>query len=218
MQVPVLLVMILAKTFPFGTVGLVLLFCFILSMAIKRAKHKESQDSQSFWDKETKANSSRKKDISGLEYLKVPVDSLPFGLCPSFSELEANEANIRKLAERKLFSLGNRTNTQVKLEFGVGNFDFLSECDAAYQQLLRCLSKEAELLMSLSFTKEAVQVLNYSLSIGDDIPKDYITLANIYKSESDRKSLAKLIARAEQIDSLTKKKLIEDLEKIEASF
>lgn len=209
---------IVLRQFPFGMVGIVLMFCCILSFCIRRSKKIEAEKSQNFWDRETEANASRKADISGLDYLKVPVDRLPLGLCPSFDELVANENKLRELSEQKILNLGNRTNTDVKLEYGAGNFEFLSECDASYQNLLRCLSKEAELLLSLTFTKEAAKVLEYSISIGDDISKDYITLANIYKSESDHKSLTILIGKAECIDSLTKKKLIQDLEEIEKSF
>ena len=68
------------------------------------------------------------------------------------------------------------------------------------------------------FNREAEEVLNYSLSIGSDISKDYIALAEIYKDRCDRAALNDLIERAESLESVTKNKLIDSLEQILDSF
>ena len=53
---------------------------------------------EAFWDKERKANLTRKKDISELDYIVIPMEQLPF---PSFEDEEITEVQkqLQKLAE-----------------------------------------------------------------------------------------------------------------------
>ncbi len=199
-------------------IGPTLVLAVLIAYEIAKNTSKEKKSSDAFWDKEREANTSRKKDISKLPYIKVPLESLPFGLLPAFEELVTNENAIRELSGEKILSLRGKTNTEVKLEYGIPNFEFLCTCDENYLKLIRCLSKEAELLLSMNFEREAEEVLNYSLSIGSDIPKDYIALANLYKTRFDRASMNNLLERADALESLTKKHLIESLEEISNSF
>ena len=199
-------------------IGPSLILALLIAYEIRKNSAKERSASEKFWDKENKANSSRKKDISLLDYIIVPVDRLPFGLMPAFDELTATEDEIRKLSHEKIYSLKNRSNTDVKLEYGVPNFEFMCACDERYMKLIRLLSKEAELLHSMSFENEAEDVLKYSLSIGSDIPKDYIRLAEFYRNRNDRPAVEELIRRADSLDLLTKRSLVSTLEDIRDSF
>ena len=49
-------------------------------IGVKRslASKQEKATIDSFWNREDKANSTRKQDISQLEYITIPLDSLPF--------------------------------------------------------------------------------------------------------------------------------------------
>jgi hypothetical protein len=199
-------------------IGPSLVLAALIAYEIFKNTKKEKEASEEFWDREREANTARKKDISDLPYINVPLDKLPFGLCPAFEEVVANEKAIEELAKTKILSLKGRSNTEIKLEYGITNFEFLCKCDENYLKLIQALSREAELLLSLSFDREAETVLNYSLSIGSDIPKDYIMLAEIYKGRFDRKSLNDLIEKADTLELLTKKSLLEKLESIADSF
>ena len=201
-----------------AVIGPTLVLAVLIAYEIAKNTTKERKSSDAFWDKEREANTSRKKDISTLPYIKVPVDTLPFGLLPAFEEIVNNEEAIREIAKEKILSLRGKTNTEVKLEYGITNFEFLCACDEQYLKLIQCLSKEAELLLSMNFEKEAEEVLNYSLSIGSDIPKDYIALAKLYKARFDRASMNNLLERADALESLTKRHLIDSLEDISDSF
>ena len=199
-------------------IGPSLVLAVLIAYEIAKNTRKEKQASESFWDREMEANTSRKKDISNLPYINVPLDKLPLGLLPAFDAMTANEAEIRALAKEKILSLRGKSNTDIKLEYGVTNFEFLCKCDENYLKLLQCLSKEAELRRAMYFNREAEEVLNYELSIGSDISKDYIALAEIYKDRCDRAALNDLIERAESLESVTKNKLIDSLEQILDSF
>ncbi len=201
-----------------AVIGPSLVLCLLIAYEIRKNTRKEKKASDDFWARENEANSTRKKDISKLEYITVPLDSLPLGLCPAYEELTANEDSLRELAGQQIFNLEGRSNTDVKLEYGVANFEHLCACDERYLRLLQLLSKEAELLYSMMFEAEAEQILSYSLSIGSDIPKDYIMLAEIYRNRGDHGAVSGLIEKAESLEGLTKKGLVEKLEGIFDSF
>lgn len=194
-----------------AVIGPTLVLCLLLAYEIRKNSKIERKTSEDFWAKEAEANTARKRDISNLNYVYVPLDTLPFGLCPAFEELEATEEDIRRLASEKIYSLSGMTNTEVKLAYGIANFDFLCQCDERYLQLLQALSKEAGLLYSMSFVEETEAVLDYALSIGSDIPKDYLLLAEIYKSRGNFEGIRALISRVEGFESSTKGSLLEKL-------
>ena len=56
---------------------LILLSLFSLFRNRSQRSIKESQDA--FWEKEQRANRTRKQDISGLDYIQIPLNSFPLG-------------------------------------------------------------------------------------------------------------------------------------------
>ena len=58
----------------FGTaiIGAFMIFGF------KKSSRDNSQRKESFWDRERRANVSRRKDISSLNYISIPLNQLPF--------------------------------------------------------------------------------------------------------------------------------------------
>lgn len=59
-----------------------ILFGLWLTFALSRTRRKSQKASDSFWEREALANSTRKKPLDGLLYITIPYDSLPFSLIP----------------------------------------------------------------------------------------------------------------------------------------
>ena len=57
--------------------GTAIIGAFII-MGFKKSSRENQQKKESFWDRERKANVSRKKDISLLNYIIIPLERLPF--------------------------------------------------------------------------------------------------------------------------------------------
>ena len=53
-----------------------------------RKRARQTAEDERFWNREQEANSVRKRDISELEYVKIPLENLPFGACSESSSLE----------------------------------------------------------------------------------------------------------------------------------
>ena len=90
-----------------------------MQIYFKRNNNKTAGSNEDFFKRESEANQSRKRDISNLNYIKIP-DNLPF-IKTDISEISNAEQNIMNLKDEKILNLTGKTNTDLKLEYGVAN-------------------------------------------------------------------------------------------------
>lgn len=171
------------------------------------------QQKEAFWEKETRANLTRKADISGLNYITVPLERLPLHEnCDE--DLAQYEDFLRKLASKKIVNFTGTSNTDLKLTYGAPNIDFLKECDQNYLELVRTLYRYGKLLYERGNREEAKSVLEYGLEIGTDISANYTLLATIYKEENAVDRIDFVIECAEKLNSMTKNALLNSLHQL----
>ena len=187
--------------------GLFLFLVFLLSFY--RKKHTQHQENveESFWTRENQANHTRRKDISGLPYITIPLEKFPMGICDN-SELKESEQALTELSEKKILNLCN----QLKLQYGPANLTALSQCDQNYVSLCRTLVSYGECLLKLDFKKEARTVLEFGIECGTDLSKNYLLLADIYLLSADQTSFDRLRERALALDSPMKTSILKHLE------
>ncbi len=163
-----------------------------------------------FWEKERLANTTRKKDISGLDYITIPVEELPF---PNLDDEEITEVQkrLQTLAGEKIVNFTGITNTELKLQYGAPNIDLLMAFDKNYLELVRSLYRYGKLLYDQGYKEEATTILEYGISIKTDVSANYTLLASIYKEKNDTKRIDFLISQAETLNSLTKNSLLANL-------
>lgn len=169
-----------------------------------------------FWEKERLANTTRKKDISGLDYITIPVEELPF---PNLNdeEIEEVQKRLQTLASEKIVNFTGITNTELKLQYGAPNIELLMAFDKNYLELVRSLYRYGKFLYERGYKKEATTILEYGISIKTDVSANYTLLASIYKEENDTKRIDFLISQAETLNSLTKNSLLTNLMNIRNS-
>ena len=165
---------------------------------------------EAFWDKERKANLTRKKDISELDYITIPINQLPF---PELQDEEITEVQkrLQKLSTEKIVNFTGITNTELKLQYGAPNIELLMAFDKNYLELVRTLYRYAKLLYEQGYKEEATAILEYGISIKTDVSANYTLLASIYKEKNDTKHIDFIISQAELLNSLTKKSLLNSL-------
>jgi hypothetical protein len=190
----------------------------ILSLVLKFYLSKSSQvnknASKEFWDKESQSNSTRKADISKLEYIKVPLDSLPFTNSTE-EELVNIQTVIQDISKKPILNLTGISNTDLKFKYGAANITFLSECDNNYTLLVRNLYKWGAYLTEHDRKGDAITVLEYAIQCKTDVSKNYILLANLYKEMHREDKINDLLLTAMTLDSLMKDTIINDLKEIE---
>lgn len=193
---------------------------------IRKSGRGDEKDSKTFWEKENEANFSRKKDLSSLNYISIPMDELPFMISPEnapeksddasavSSELLLAERQINNLSKKKIVNFTGITNTRLKLDYGASNLELLTDYDQNYTLLVRTLNKWAGLLLEEGREPQAKQVLEFAVSIETDIAQSYFNLAGIYKNDGEPEKINELIKKAENLKTLSKEHIKTELIKI----
>ena len=176
----------------------------------RRTDRIRREASEQFWDKEQRANLTRKKDISNLDYITIPIDTLPF---PETGKEEITDLQklLLHLSSQKIVNFTGLTNTELKLMYGAPNLPLLMEFDKNYLELVRTLYRYGKYLHELGLIAEAKTILEFGLSIGTDVSANYTLLAEIYKEENAKERIDFVISCAENLTSLTKKALLANL-------
>lgn len=192
------------------------ILCLVLMHNLRRSRRIAEKRSAQFWANEAAANETRRQDISQLDYIYIPLELLPFGTDRSDSSRHCEDI-LHDLDSKKILNLNAYTNTDLKLQYGVANLAFLSECDERFLLLIRTLYQWACILLEDGYTKEAIQVAEYSIEIGSDISGCYYMLADYYRALGDDAALDALRKSAEAITGLQADSIKEYLNKSQES-
>lgn len=226
---------------------LILAIAIIILVSVrfgKPAGAKEAeQKRKEFWEREREADRTPKKDISGLDYLTVPVSALPFHFEAAVpepdtatvtpaplsddllstlpkelkQELSYTEKQILKLTGKRIKNFTGLSNTDLKLAYGAANLPILSTCDQNFTVLVRTLQKWGTLLCEADCKEDAITVFSYAVSIQSDITATYVTLANLYAEAGQPEDIHALIKQAEKLPTLLNDSLLRSLADIRDS-
>ncbi len=171
--------------------AIILLSVFSLLRNRSQRSMKESQDA--FWEKEQRANRTRRQDISQLDYIQIPLDTFPIGACtdPGLSDLEQT---LQTLSSRKILNLSGISNTDLKLQYGAANLNILSDW-----------------LLALGRWQDAVRVLEFGVACGSDVSKNYTLLGNVYREHGETGKLNELTEIVRSSDMLLKDTILKQL-------
>ena len=189
--------------------------CFIVFLIWFRVKMKQSnaastEASETFWEREEKANYARRQDISNLDYITVAESDLPFA--EKMDEREEELAGeVKKRMQHKMLNLSGLTNTDLKERYGFANLETLSGCDQNFMYFIRSLSRWGEYLFTQGDLARSRQIMEYSKELGSDISTVYITLGKIYASEGDTTKLEELITFVENSDFALRDSMVNKL-------
>ena len=176
----------------------------------RRTDRIASKQSASFWEREHQANLTRKKDISHLDYITVPIQALPFPETDS-EEISDIQNHLYNLATGKIVNFTGLSNTDLKLMYGAPNINILMEYDKNYLELVRSLYRYGKLLYDTDRKDDAAAILEYALSVKTDISANYTLLATIYKEKNEIDRINNVISCAEALTSMTKQALLSNL-------
>lgn len=180
----------------------VFILVYIIARVIAFSNQKIEKANKQFVERESRANSVRRQDISKLDYIAIPYDSLPLDV-PNDSPFITYVNDIKELADKRILDLSAYTNTDLKLMYGPANLDELTICDNNYTTLIRSLDKIGNGYIELGDTDSAMKILEYSVEIGSDITSTYVSLGNIYAELHLTDKLKSLIKSADKIKSIT---------------
>lgn len=189
-----------------------IVFCIWLSYQLRRQGKKEKNLSQSYWAREAAANSTRKKPLDDVEFITIPFEFLPMSTMKEDAKVAECHKILSTLGEQKIVNFTGLTNTDLKLQYGVANLNFLSECDQNYTVLVRTLQKWASLLYENGYTEDAKCILEFAVSTKTDVSSTYAMLSEIYKKTGQTDKIESLLQIAEGLNSAMKPTIVRILQ------
>jgi predicted Zn-dependent protease len=178
--------------------ALLIIFALVLHNAIRKSGDAQQSAEDRFWRREQEANSTRRKDISNLDYLTIPLEKIPQNL-----HTEA-ENTLVHLASCKMLNLTGKTNTDLKLEYGVANLEALTEFDENFTQFVCTVPVYAKELLDAGQPDAAQELLELAVSYHADASAVYTTLADLYQQSGQSARIQSLIDTVNTIDSSSK--------------
>lgn len=169
-----------------------IIFASIVSLFIKRHNRATEKEQQNFWQKEQQANNVRRRSLDDLDYVSIPLDTLPVTVMAQDSSVRDCLDALTILSEEKIVNFAGISNTDLKLTYGTANLTALSEYDQNFTLLVQTLQKWAETLHRAGYTAEAQQVLEYAVSIHSDAGTSYRLLASLYDREGKQEKVTAL--------------------------
>jgi hypothetical protein len=189
---------------PYFTIFAVI-FIVVFTVRNRQNRKKQADLTENFWNRELEANSTRKQDISNLDYV-----SIPFEIFPPDIHAECKE-KLWSLSDKKILNLTGMTNTQLKQRYGAANLEFLGECDANFADLVYCIGTYADELLKADRPSEAKQLLEFGVSVQADSSFIYTTLGKLYRDAGETEQLQSLIEEAQKLNSIQKTAILSKL-------
>lgn len=194
--------------------GLFIFIIFLIAYLRKKSSARQTDVEEEFWARENEANRTRRKDISGLPYITIPLENFPMGIYDN-SEIKACEETLADLSGKKILNLEGQTNTDLKLKYGPANLEALTECDNNYALLCRTVVSYAQTLLALGHQTEAQTVLEAGITCGLDHSQNYLLLAGLYLNAGNTAAFDALLAQAETLDSPQRDSIVRRLHEAE---
>lgn len=188
-----------------------------IAMASKRNSKNKAAIEQEFWERERAANSTRRKSLDDLPYIKLPMEIFPMELLPDVPKVEDYRQVILSLADLPIVNFTGLTNTELKLRYGAPNINLLTSYDQSYTLLVRTLQQWAQALYDGGYPKEACQLLEFSVSTGTDVSATYRLLSKIYQEQGTPEKIADLYLTAETLNSANQKVIVDILKEADGS-
>jgi len=189
-----------------------ILLCSVLSNVIKRQKKESKTSEQTFWDREQRANSTRRKSLDGLEYITIPLDRFPTDLLQENATVAECVELLKTLSDQPVVNLTGYSNTDLKLEYGTANITLLTEYDQNYTLMVRTLQKWADILLEEGYEEEAETLMEFAVSTRTDISRTYYKLAELYACRLETERIHALISTAEALPTLNKNTIVRTLQ------
>ncbi|MDE6951651.1 MAG: hypothetical protein K2P64_12180, partial [Lachnospiraceae bacterium] len=124
-----------------------IVFGFLFSFSLKKRAKNEKKYIDNFWERERLANSTRRKPLETLDYIAVPLNSLPLDILAELPEIQAFHEKLRELSEQKIVNFAGYSNTDLKLAYGAPNINLLTEFDRHFEELITLLQEWAAFLL-----------------------------------------------------------------------
>lgn len=184
---------------------LFIIFLIVFKYRIAKSDADQSEVDRKFWEREQKANSTLRKDISNLNYITIPEELFPLNI------KSETQKKLKNLSQEKILNLTGYTNTDIKLEFGISNFEHITQCDDNFTEMVKLIPIYANELCQQGHNDTAKAALEFAVDNHCDSKAIYTQLAQLYYEAGEDALISKLIDNAKDLNSLSKDPIIASL-------
>lgn len=195
----------------------VLIGSAIIALYLFRSKKKDAVHKDDFWERELKANSTRRQPLDDLDYIKLSLEDFPMTLLDDIPKAEDYKQIIRSLSELPIVNFTGISNTELKLRYGAPNIDLLMHYDQNYTLLVRTLQQWAQMLYDAGYVDDACRMLEFAVSTGTDVSATYRLLCQIYNEQHTPEKIGELYPIAEMLNSAMQKTIVRILQESDQS-
>ncbi len=195
----------------------VLIGSAIIALYLFSSKKKDAIHKDDFWERELKANSTRRQPLDDLDYIKLSLEDFPMTLLEDIPKAEDYKQIIRSLSELPIVNFTGISNTDLKLRYGAPNIDLLMHYDQNYTLLVRTLQQWAQMLYDAGYVDDARNMLEFSVSTGTDVSAPYRLLCQIYTEQHTPEKIGELYPIAEMLNSAMQKTIVRILQESDQS-
>lgn len=178
-----------------------IIFIVWLTYELAKSRRRTEKKEASYWEKEAKANSTRRQPLDNLNYITIPFAELPTDTLADQEEIQECLKTLHSLSDSPIVNFTGISNTDLKLQYGAPNIELLMRYDQNYTTLACTLQKWAEKLYNAGYISEAKRILEFAISTDTDVSNSYRILASIYHSEGNTEKIAELKQQAENLKS-----------------
>lgn len=191
----------------------IVLLSALIWFTTKRSTKKMKEEEEKFWEREREANFVRKKPLTDLVFITIPISEIPLDADSKDPLLKEYAEKILAFQDKKLVNLNGISNTDLKLKYGVSNLTTLSEYDENYTVAVSTLADYAEELNRLGRTDDARCVLEIAINCKSDVKRSYLLLADIYRDAKEYDKIEDLIETASGLTSSARDGIVAELKK-----
>lgn len=183
-----------------------------IAIASSKSKKTAAAAEQDYWQRERAANSTRRKSLDDLPYIKLPMEIFPMDLLTDVPKVEDYRQIILSLKDLPIVNFTGLSNTELKLRYGAPNIDLLTSYDQNYTLLARTLQQWAQALYDGGFPDKACQLLEFAVSTGTDVSATYRLLCTIYREQNTPEKIQDLYPVAKALNSAMRKTIVRILQ------
>ena len=188
-----------------------------IALYLLKSKKNDSAQREDFWEREVRANSTRRKPLDDLDYIRLSPEDFPMELLNDIPKAEDYKHIIQSLSELPVVNFTGISNTELKLRYGAPNIDLLMSYDQNYTLLVRTLQQWAQMLYDAGYVDEARRMLEFSVSTGTDVSATYRLLCQIYTEQHTPEKIGELYPIAEMLNSAMQKTIVRILQEADQS-
>ena len=166
----------------------ILSFTLMMALAIKHSVNRRRQEEMNnvFLEEEAAANNTRRKEIDpGLYYTPNLSAHPPIP--------EGDPHRVERAASRKMIYFRQpMTNLELKKQYGPQQMETIAHQEENFNEYLKALTNWAVSLHENGKNDEALQILEYTLSLGSEFRNTYKITADIYAQNKNKNALEAL--------------------------